>query len=146
MISFFKKMTIPTIVLLWSIMYVVETSAYSNRDVLLIRPLFVLIAITYLIILFKEYIQSRIKDSRENVAFISAKEMKILLLMITYIFVIKYLGFVLTSFLSMLAMLYILEVRKIQHLLIFSSVSTVVLYIAFKVVLMVPLPSGLLGI
>lgn len=146
MFVFIKKMTIPTVVLLWSIMYVVETSSNSNRDVLLIRPLAILIAITYLIIFFKEYIHSKIRDSSENMPFISTKEIKILLLMIIYIFVIKYLGFVLTSFLSMLAMLYILDVRKIRHLLIFSSVSTVILYIAFKVILMVPLPSGLLGL
>lgn len=143
---FFKKMIIPSAILLWSLMYIVETRGHSARDVLLIRPVVLLLGITYLIILYNECFLKKINNSVDNITYISSKEIKILLLMIFYILVIQYLGFVITSFISMLAMLYVLEVKKIQHLLIFSSVSTLVLYVAFKVILMVPLPSGLFGL
>ncbi len=143
---FFKKMIIPSAILLWSLMYILETRGHSARDVLLIRPVVLLLGTTYLIILYKEYFFKKNDNSEDKTAYISSKEIKILLLMIFYILIIQYLGFVITSFISMLAMLYVLEVKKIQHLLMFSSVSTLILYVAFKVVLMVPLPSGLFGL
>lgn len=145
MVAFLKRMIIPTMILLWSLMYVIETRSHSHRDVLLVRPLFILIGITYLIIFLKEFFCKKNVCSND-VAFISAKEIKILILMITYIFAIKYLGFILTSFLSMLVMLYILDVKKISSLVIFSFLSTAVLYFAFEVILMVPLPSGIWGL
>lgn len=144
MLALLKRMIIPTMILFWSAMYVIETRLHSNRDVLLIRPLFLIILVTYLIIFFKEFMHRKDKTDTKLV-FVSNKEMKILILMISYIFIVKYLGFILTSFLSMLAMLYVLEVRRVSKLLAFSVVSTLILYVAFKVILMVPLPSGIFG-
>lgn len=54
-------------------------------------------------------------------------------------------GFCAYEHLFMGAMLYILNVRKFLVIVCFSVVSSAVLYLAFKVVLMVPLPGGILG-
>ena len=62
-----------------------------------------------------------------------------------YVWIIQYLGFVVTSIFFMAAMLYILNVRKLWVVCCFSVASSAILYIAFKVVLMVPLPGGILG-
>lgn len=71
------------------------------------------------------------------------KESIILCMVVLYIWIIQYLGFLPTTILFMTSMLYILDVRGFWVIGCFSITSATVLYVAFKVVLLLPLPDGI---
>lgn len=143
-----KLLVIPTLILLWAFSYMYEVRGTSTRNLLLITPLVLLIGGTYLFIAVREY--HRMKKgfhSASNIeVLITSKEVKIILLMAVYLLLVMYLGFIPTSFAMMAVMLYVLDMRKMRTVLGFSVISTALLYYAFKIILMIPLPEGLLGI
>lgn len=143
-----KLLVIPTLILLWAFSYLYEVRDTSTRNLLLVRPLVLLIAATYLFIAAREYqkMKKGLHSGSNNEVFITGKEVKIVALMAVYLLLVMYLGFIPTSLVMMAVMLYVLDMRKMQTVLGFSVISTAVLYYAFKIILMIPLPEGLLGI
>lgn len=149
---------VPTLVVIWSFMYWMSVYHVSSHNKLLIRPICILMFTVYLYFVFSEYVayQREIKSHAADVIDASdcakgeskkipVKEIVIIALVAVYLLIVPYLGFVLTSFAFMGCMLYILDVRAWRVIIAFSSICTGVLYLAFKVILMVPLPGGFMG-
>ncbi|OUO93182.1 tripartite tricarboxylate transporter TctB family protein [Cloacibacillus sp. An23] len=141
---------VPSLVLILSIAYYIESLKADNIDKLLIRPICILIVIFYIYFIAVEYMRWRKRtnyaekasDVKKNLPY---KELILLAFTALYILVIPHIGFVLTSILFMASTLYFLNVRSKEVILCFSIISSALIYAAFKVVLMVPLPSGPFG-
>lgn len=147
---------VPTLVVLWSLAYWAEIADIGARDKLLIRPVCILLCLIYCYLLWIEYKSYRlestsgdsasgIRDKKNFWQILPKKEITIIALLATYLLIVPWLGFVVTSFIFMICMLYLLDVRKIHVIVGFSVISTGVLYLAFKVILMIPLPGGIFG-
>ncbi len=150
---------VPTLILLWAFAYWIDILGVSARNKLLVTPVCILIVLFYCYFTFVElrsYRKERAGAPKKEggagcgseTAFLLTlpkKEIAILFIVAVYLLVVPYLGFGATSFLFMFAMLYLLGVRKWGLMTAFSVISTAVLFVAFKIVLMVPLPGGILG-
>ena len=154
MYRFLAPLFVPSVVLVLSVAYYMESLDVAPIDKILIKPVCLLILAFYLYFVIVEifhYKTGKFAKSKGVAAFsdtqkpLPIKEVVILCMTALYVWVIQYLGFVLTSILFMGSMLYILNVRKTWIIVGFSVVSSAVLYLAFKIILMVPLPSGIFG-
>lgn len=67
-----------------------------------------------------------------------------ILLSIFYIFSIHFIGFYSVTFIYIMSTMYFLGIRNVKILLITSIFSTLLLYIAFKLILEVSTPKGIL--
>lgn len=65
-----------------------------------------------------------------------------LLLMVIYYLLLAVFGFIIATLIFLPAMLYILEYRKMTHVALVTIIGVLFLYIAFKVLLGVPLPEA----
>ena len=141
---------VPSLVLILSIAYYMESLEVDNIDKLLIRPTCILIALFYVYFVVVEYIRfrknpKRTQESEYTKTKFPYKELILLIMTALYILLIQYTGFVLTSILFMACVLYFLNVRSKLVIFSFSIISSALIYFAFKVILMVPLPSGPFG-
>lgn len=150
---------VPTLILVWALAYWLDILDVSAHDKLLITPVSILIFVLYCYFAFVEFSSYRKERAialqtegettgeYENTFWIKLprREIAIIFMLAIYLLVVQYLGFGATSFLFMFGMLYLLGVRRLGIMFGFSIISTAVLYFAFKVVLMVPLPGGILG-
>lgn len=147
---------VPTMVLILSIAYYIESWNVDTINKLLIKPTCFLIIVIYLFFVYKEFHKHKklaTQQGEQNAQAASNavscqvqyKSVFIIGMTAIYVLVVQYLGFILTSVIFMGTMLYVLNVRKKWIVISFSVASTVILYFAFKTILMVPLPSGILG-
>ena len=67
-----------------------------------------------------------------------------ILLMVIYYLLLVFLGFIIGTVILIPLMLYLLEYRRPINVLLITVVGTMLLFVAFKVLLGVPLPTGLL--
>ena len=67
-----------------------------------------------------------------------------ILLMMIYYLLLVFLGFIIGTVILIPLMLYLLEYRRPINVLLITVVGTMLLFVAFKVLLGVPLPTGLL--
>ncbi|EXG78057.1 tripartite tricarboxylate transporter TctB family protein [Cloacibacillus evryensis] len=154
MYRFIAPLFVPSVVLALSAAYYMESVNVDPIDKILIKPVCLSILAFYLYFIAVEYVRYKKRfqvpckeggaDCHTKIK-IPYKEMLIIGMTALYVWIIQYLGFVVTSIFFMAAMLYILNVRKLWVVCCFSVASSAILYIAFKVVLMVPLPGGILG-
>jgi len=152
----------PTVILILSGAYYLESINVDPIDKILIKPTCLLILLIYMYFVVVEFINYKkskhvhvkVNESTEiemnavnnNAArktHIPYKELAIIFMTALYVLAIQYLGFVFTSIVFMASMFYILNVRKVWIIAVFSIFSTILLYFAFKVVLMLPLPEGI---
>ena len=68
------------------------------------------------------------------------------LLSFLYIFAFIYAGFIISTLAFPVVAMYFLGVRKVRTLILVPVLSTATIYIIFKMILMVSLPTGVLGI
>lgn len=150
MYKIIASLFVPSMVLILSIAYYMESLNVDHIDKLLIKPTCMLIVLFYIYFVYVECRRLRKdKDQSEKLRRTNTKmpykELAILVMTALYVLIIQYLGFVVTSVVFMACMLYLLNVRNKLVIACFSITSSALLYFAFKVVLMVPLPGGLLG-
>lgn len=150
MYKIIASLFVPSMVLILSIAYYMESLNVDHIDKLLIKPTCMLIVLFYIYFVYVECRRLRKdKDQSEKLRRTNTKmpykELAILAMTALYVLIIQYLGFVVTSVVFMACMLYLLNVRNKLVIACFSITSSALLYFAFKVVLMVPLPGGLLG-
>ena len=152
MFSLIKSLFVPTIVLMLSAAYYLECSSVRPIDKMLIEPVCLLILILYFYFTVIEFFRCKKKKSVEdtvrntpprNKTKVPWKEGIILCMVALYIWIIQYLGFLPTTILFMASMLYILDVHEFWVIGCFSIASATVLYVAFKMVLLLPLPDGI---
>ncbi len=65
-------------------------------------------------------------------------------LMVIYYFLLLFVGFIAATLLFLPAMLYIVEYRKVTHVALVTVIGVAFLYIAFKILLGVPLPKSII--
>lgn len=153
MYKFMAPLFVPSVVLALSGAYYMESVNVDPIDKILVKPVCLLILTFYLYFVAVEFISHKKaacpheeNNGSGNVKIeVPYKEAIIICMTALYVWIIQYLGFVFTSIIFMASMLYILNVRKLWIVCCFSIASSAVLYFAFKVVLMVPFPSGILG-
>jgi len=64
--------------------------------------------------------------------------------MIAYVFIVNYLGFIISTTLVMIPMIMIMGQKKMPKVLALSFISSLVIYLVFSKLLSVPLPKGIL--
>jgi len=66
----------------------------------------------------------------------------VILLCVIYIFSIPFLGFILTSILFIISLMFIFQVKRIGIIILWGFLVTLIIYFIFKILLKVPLPVG----
>ena len=134
--------------------YYLECSGVRPIDKMLIEPVCLLILILHIYFVVIECFRYKkeksvgdaVHDEPPGKTKVSWKEDIIFCMVVFYIWIIQYLGFLPTTILFMASMLYILDVREFWVIGCFSIASATVLYVAFKIVLLLPLPDGVWGL
>ena len=71
--------------------------------------------------------------------------LKIILLFTAYIIFFEILGYLISTFIFILCLLYAQQIRKVYKTIIFSVIVAIALYVTFYTILKIPLPGGILG-
>ena len=157
---FFKLLSplfVPTMVVAFSIAYYMESWEVTSNNKLLIKPICFLIVLLYIYFIYQEYTKQKLEIKQEKSSNVErtaisphqimlSKSVIIVVMTGIYVLLIQYLGFIITSIMFMGGMLYTLNVKNKWIIAIYSVLSTIILYFAFKIILMVPLPTGILSI
>lgn len=101
-----------------------------------------LLSILLLINSFRKDINTFSKKNTEKIIF--SRLIGTILLSILYIFSIRFIGFFSVTFIYIISTMYFLGTRNIKILLFTAILSTLLLYVGFKLVLEVPIPGGIL--
>jgi len=82
----------------------------------------------------------------KKIALISKQDLirvlAVIFLCVIYLFSIPFLGFILTTILFIVFLMFKLQVKKIQIIIIWSFFVTLCVYLIFEIILKVPLPVG----
>ena len=157
---FFKLLSplfVPTMVVAFLIAYYIESWEVTSNNKLLIKPICFLIVLLYIYFIYQEYTKQKLEIKQEKSSNVErtaisshqimlSKSVIIVVMTGIYVLLIQYLGFIITSIMFMGGMLYTLNVKNKWIIAIYSVLSTIILYFAFKIILMVPLPTGILSI
>lgn len=134
--------------------YIVDSWKIILTDSMLtIRWVALLMALSLVFIIKKEVVIQKTDDNlpQKKESFLPDKEsyVKFLgfaLLSFLYIAAFVYGGFILSTLLFPVVAMMFLGVRDVKTLVLVPALSTMSIYVIFKMVLSVPLPTGLLGV
>lgn len=165
--EFWKKIIIPTIIMIWATTYYAEVSSLPARNGLLIKPVYWALLVVYIINIVADYIECRQKTRASgaagNVARVTWKRPDLkeigpvlkriydstggrvalaFAAMIVYVAVIKKVGFCISTFVLLAALLFLMDLRGWKSLLLFPLIAVVILYVVFKIFLRIYLPAG----
>lgn len=150
-----KKMALPTIVLIWATSYYVEVMGYSVKNHRLIQPVFWVMALLYIINGVTDYREwksvktepasqptEKSPVNRNHGARVAA----VIGIMVAYVALLGFLGFLVSTLLFAGAILYLMGERKWYKIAGLPLVLVIALYLIFRVGLSIPLPTGFLEI
>ena len=84
--SLIKKLALPAIVLLWSAAYFIEVAGYSKKNQYLIKPVFIVMVILFVVNTFTDIREwRREQESGKGASQISQEEKQVLLLSLIHI-------------------------------------------------------------
>lgn len=140
-----------TVILLY---YVIDSWSIIDTDSMLtMRAVAILMVLSLAFIIKKEVVIQKAGNHlpEEKESFLPNKESYIKLLGFTlltflYISAFIYAGFIIATLVFPVAAMYFLGVRSVRTLILVPILSTATIYIIFKMILMVSLPTGVLGI
>jgi len=161
MTKFLKKMIIPTLIMVWATIFLLEVLQYPPKNYILIKPLYFVMLAFYVIngildffackkdgafakdpdkvaISMKEYTQRFLKSENARIALVFAS-----LFIASILFNI--LGFFIVVPLLALSILLIAGIRSWKPMVIVPLTLVVVLFLIFKVGLNVRIPYGIFG-
>jgi len=105
--------------------------------------LWIYLLIIFCIILIVQALRGKVRsDKKQGQTFLV---LKLIALLIGYLVVIKFLGYFISTFLFLMATIWLMNYRKYKIILLIVTVFLVFIYIAFYKVLHVPLPMGVWG-
>lgn len=147
MLNLFQRLITPLLMMGWSITYYMQFSKQKAESQLLIRPVFWIVAVLFAIVCCREIAEWKSKRTKVSSDKSGYEEVKIVATLIggpaVYLLLLPYIGFViLTPVFLAIAFIYLKASRKKAIILAFGL--TAFVYVTFKVLLNVPLPSGLL--
>ena len=103
--SLIKKLALPAIVLLWSAAYFIEVAGYSKKNQYLIKPVFIVMVILFVVNTFTDIREwRREQESGKGASQISQEEKQVLLKsllvvvsMAVYVILMPHIGFIITT-------------------------------------------------
>lgn len=156
MLKAIQKMVTPLMMMGWSLYYFLEVSKQNPQSQYLIRPVFYAVVLLFFLIMGGEF--RRLKAERQTQGEGGAgvkldektkKELEVLGVFVggaaLYLLLLPYVGFIIATPVFLLAAFLYLKSSKITAAILAVGL-TAFIYIAFKILLGVPLPAGLLGI
>lgn len=140
-----QRVTVPTLILIWAFVYMFGLRDNKPDDLLLIKPVFYLLFLLYIINTTGDIREWR-QEKGKNIDTKAPKNIYIFIgLVVAYLLLISYLGFIITSILFILANLILFQVKNKYMFIFFPLIITFLLYIVFKILFNIPLPAGFLG-
>jgi len=124
----------------------------NTVSMVMMKPVGILMVFSLLFIIKQELIIQKMDDtSAEEETFFSSKENRTkfivyAILTILYALAFNYAGFILATLIVPAATMFYGGVRSIKMLTFMSILLTVIVYVAFRIILRVNLPTGVLGI
>jgi hypothetical protein len=141
-------MIIPLGILVWACTYFNEIRSQSLQDQMFIRPVFYLLAVLFIVNGVNDFrsfskgsqVAAKSKDDGDT-----KKVIGFILLVLVYLLLVTYVGFIITSVVFLFSCLLLFEVKS-KVILIFMPLGvSLFLYLLFAVWFGVPLPEGLLN-
>lgn len=119
------------------------------RIILVLLMIFSVINLIRTAIRYMERHKKELKDIDEKQNSINIAVMKrfllAFLLLIIYYMLIKFVGFVVPTIIFIILMMILLSQKVNRSIFIFSVLATIILYVSFRILLKVPLPTGFMG-
>lgn len=157
--NFLKKMIIPTIIMGWATVFLLEVLQYPAKNYILIRPVYFVMLAFYLVNAVLDFLSCRKEEkvyipsgnndttTKERIVVVSMKSDKIKIPLVFAVFLLSalllnILGFFIVLPLFLFTILRISGVTNWITLVLFSIIITIVLYLIFQVGLSIPLPHG----
>lgn len=160
-IRYLKKMVLPTIVMIWATTYYFECQGYSLKSRRLVSIAFFIMLGLYVINGITDYLEVRREYEAQKAektavtAFVdwtairqspTMRTVALFAILAVYVLVLDILGFILTTFLCSMGILFIMDERRILRLTIIPVLLVIALYVSFKIGLRIPLPVGVFGL
>lgn len=150
--SLIAKLMTPILMIAWATYYFAQVSQQNPQSQLLIKPVFYMVCVLFVVITIKEVMVYRNEKAEgtenEHMKKITKglKEMLILAAgTAMYFSLLKLVGFViLTPLFLFAAFLYLGATKRMAGIL--AVCLTAFVYVSFKILLAVPLPAGFLGL
>lgn len=154
MLSLVQRIIMPTLAMIWATMYFFEVMQLSDKNHYLINPVFYVMAILYIVNTIndvKKWNKERSIDEKKKVVTKSKTNNKdviligmVVIISVVYLMIMPKLGFVISTYLFLLAQLIVLKSDNKIMILALPIVLTGILYYAFTQLLGIPLPVGIL--
>jgi hypothetical protein len=142
-----QKLIIPLCILIWACTYFNEIRTQSVQDQMFIRPVFYLLVVLFVVNGINDFRRSAGSPESKNAKGDDKEAKKVIgfiLLVIAYLLLVSYTGFIITSIIFLLTCLLLFGVRS-KVLLAFMPLGvSLFLYVLFAIWFGVPLPEGLL--
>lgn len=157
--NFLKKMILPTIIMGWATVFLLEVLQYPPKNYIIIRPVYFVMLAFFLVNAVLDFMSCR-KDEKEHsnsnvdasiptkdriVAFVKSDRIKVPSIFVIFLLaavLLNILGFFIVLPVFIFSILRIAGVTSWKTLVILSVIVTVVLYLIFQVGLNVTLPYG----
>ena len=161
MSKFWKEMILPTVLLILATLYYAQVTQLGNpKNYIMIRPVYFGLVLLYVINAVMDYLDCRkelaagtgaAKEAAEkqHTEFLDQPLVRIVLLfaaMALFALLLSTLGFLISGFLLIAAIMGIMRVKGWWQYLVFPLLAVAALYLIFKVALGIPLPAGILGL
>ena len=154
--AYLKKMTLPTVIMIWSATYFLECQSYKLKSRRLVSIVFFMMLGLYIINGLTDYLEVR-KAYRQGAAATKKaasglsssaviKMAAIFAVLIVYTLMLDRAGFIITTLIGAGLIMWIMGERKAQLLILIPIILVTLLYVIFNFGLRVPLPKGILGI
>lgn len=149
MLHHLNLLLVPLIILLFTVVYYFKNRNLYNEDLLLVNPISLLIVVLSITVIIRNY-ASAAKQKRKSIGaapLASERPFKTIAVYfvttVLYLISIYYIGMAVSTFLFLLAGMYILEVRNKKELFLVGLCVSACLYFIFSYFLKVNLPEGI---
>lgn len=157
MLTLIQKIMVPTVVMIWASLYFFEVIKLSERNQYLIRPVFYIMLMLFVINTFTDYFDWKNAKMTEKEGEVKTfgifKDLDylktlalVVLLSAGYIAVMTTLGFVLSTAIYLFLQLVVLKSKNKIVIIGLPIALTIIVFLIFRQILGVPLPRGILGL
>jgi len=155
---FVHRIIAATLILLFTIIYIIDASALENsQDTLMVIPVLWIMVLLYPIIIWQEWRAAKKQEAEkqevaeeeedadnETTLKLSKKVLLFMILTFIYLILMNYIGFIISTILYMPALMWVFGTKSKKLLIILPIVTAVVLFFLFNNLLGIPLPQGVL--
>ena len=142
----FKRVLFPLLLFLFVLRQHIEVAikARGPNDVILYKCITVIATVAFGLVAIEELTKKKEKQQEDGEKILSSKQFIFLVLMIAYVLALKYIGFLIATFLFLYTSLYYLKYANWKLRLLIPFCFTFSIYIIFAVFLNLRLPTGIL--